>query len=120
MRKRLVGLVGAMVVAIAGTTFAGSTSQQGYVDGLTCVGYLTTTASSVVATTKCVPANSSYIYAKATAYMYPNGVQKTSTNNVANYTGEMEVSTVASGSNIHHGRGIHSVNSWTVETTATK
>lgn len=40
--------------------------------------------------------------------------------NVANYTGEMEVSTVASGSNIHHGRGIHSVNSWTVETTATK
>ncbi|MFR5505205.1 MAG: hypothetical protein ACLUT4_13335 [Lachnospiraceae bacterium] len=52
--------------------------------------------------------------------MYPNGVQKTSTNNVANYTGEMEVSTVASGSNIHHGRGIHSVNSWTVETTATK
>ena len=114
MRKRLVGLVGAMVVAIAGTTFAGSTSQQGYVDGMTCV------ASSVVATTKCVPANSSYIYAKATAYMYPNGVQKTSTNNVANYTGEMEVSTVASGSNIHHGRGIHSVNSWTVETTATK
>ena len=59
MRKRLVGLVGAMVVAIAGTTFAGSTSQQGYVDGMTCVGYLTTTASSVVATTKCVPANSS-------------------------------------------------------------
>ena len=40
--------------------------------------------------------------------------------NVANYTGEMEVSTVASGSNIHHGIGIHSVNSWTVETTATK
>ena len=34
MRKRLVGLVGAMVVAIAGTTFAGSTSQQGYVDDL--------------------------------------------------------------------------------------
>lgn len=73
-----------------------------------------------VTTTKRVPANSSYIYAKATAYMYPNGVQKTSTNNVANYTGEMEVSIVASGSNIHHGRGIHSVNSWTVETTATK
>ena len=69
MRKRLVGLVGAMVVAIAGTAFAGSTSQQGYVDGMTCVGYLTTTASSVVATTKCVPANSSYIYAKATAYI---------------------------------------------------
>ena len=28
MRKRLVGLVGAMVVAIAGTTFAGS--KKGY------------------------------------------------------------------------------------------
>ena len=65
MRKRLVGLVGAMVVAIAGTTFAGSTSQQGYVDGMTCVGYLTTTASSVVATSKCVPANSSQLRLEA-------------------------------------------------------
>lgn len=51
MRKRLVGLVGAMVVAIAGTTFAGSTSQQGYVDGMTCVGYIHSVNSWTVETT---------------------------------------------------------------------
>ena len=114
-------LSGAMLLTYSGTALAASDSVTGSVDGMSCSGELDVSLAKVTATTKSVPANSSYIYVKATAYMYDSdNRQYTSVDTDSSYAGYMEVSATAGRTvaNVHHGRGLHTVNGLSMQTYA--
>lgn len=119
-RPKVASFIGMVILLTASmTVYAGSSTQSGSVNGMSCTAYVATSSIIATATTKSVPANSSYIYVRVTAYMYPNGVQKTVTDSSVSYSGTMAVAATVNGSSIHHARGVHVVDSWTVETVTT-
>lgn len=116
LKKFLTAVVGASLLTV-GSVNAWAASGTVPVDGMTCTYTLNCSTSTAIATTKTVPANSSYISVYLEAYAKKGTATIVTTGSSNSYTGEMEVSTrvVSStyGYPFYGARSTHTVNSWT-------